>query len=193
MHVVNFCRLTRLNFTLIMNVETRSRRLIKRQNDIIQINLKTKSPPTLDSYAHRSETLTLGAIETVARQLGYHPYNIVDVVFQKCVDTSGADHHPLVAVLYPLNHNEEVGGRYAGRDGPKPFPTTFWMTCPDLHTRISKLEDLGYINKFQLQLLNDLNSAQWLQQMHDAHRSYATFRWNLLSEDDKLLIDSSGW
>lgn len=186
-------RFSGLNSKLTMEVETRSKRHIKRQNDIIQVNLKNKTPLTLDNYAHRSDILNLGTIEKVAGQLGYHPYNIVNVVLQKCYDTNETDNHPLVAVLYPLNHNEEVGGRYAGKDGPKPFPTTFWMTCPDLHTRISKLEDLGYINKFQQQLLTDPNSENWLKQMHNAHKGYAAFRWSLLSEDDKLLIEASGW
>ena len=175
------------------NVDGRSKRHGKRQNDIIQVNLKNKNPITLDRYNHRTETLSLATIEIVAGQLGYHPYNIVDVVLSKYSDIDGTENMPLVAVLYPLNHNEEVGGRYSGSDGPKPFPTTFWMTCPDLHTRISKLEDLGYINKFQQQLLTDSNSAVWLEQMQNAHKSYGMFRWELLSDDDKTFIESSGW
>jgi hypothetical protein len=29
--------------------------------------------------------------------------------------------------------------------------------------------------------------------MHSAHKAYATFRWQLLSDDDKALIEMSGW
>lgn len=178
--------------TKIMNVENRSKRHTKRQHDIIQVNLKNKVAPTLDRYKHRKNHLTLDLINNVAGQLGYHPFNIVDVVLDNS-DVDGSGDHPLVAILYPLNHNEEVKGRYSGDDGPKPFPTTLWITCPDLHTRISKLEDLGFINKFQQKLLKDSNSATMLEQMHRAHAGYAQFRWDLLASDDEALVISSGW
>ena len=177
----------------IMNVENRSKRHTKRQHDIIQVNLKNKVAPTLDRYKHRRSHLKLDIINNVAGQLGYHPFNIVDVVLDSNEEVHGSDDHPLVAILYPLNHNEEVKGRYSGDDGPKPFPTTLWITCPDLHTRISKLEDLGFINKFQQKLLNDSDSAIMLEQMHRAHAGYANFRWDLLARDDEALVISSGW
>lgn len=174
----------------IMNVENRSKRHTKRQHDITQVNLKNKVAPTLDRYQYRRGHLELDIINKVAGQLGYHPFNIVDVVLDS---RDEANDHPLVAVLYPLNYNEEVKGRYSGNDGPKPFPTTLWITCPDLHTRISKLEDLGFISKFQQKLLNDSNSAIMLEQMHRAHAGYAQFRWDLLASDDEALVISSGW
>jgi hypothetical protein len=134
----------------------RSKRHGKRKNDIAGINQRNKNATSLERYTHRSDSLTLEIIETVAGQLGYHPFNIVDVVLSnsdKVKELGGTENYPLVAILYPLNHNEEVGGRYSGSDGPKPFPTTTWITCPDLHTRISELEVKGYINKLQQKLL----------------------------------------
>jgi hypothetical protein len=186
-------RAPRFFLTLIMNVENRSKRHIKRQNDIIQVNRKNKVTPTLEHYRHRGADLTLETIDSVAGQLGYHPFNIVNVVLSNCQEINGTDNYPLVAILYPLNHNDEVGGRYSGKDGPKPFPTTLWITCPDLHTRISRLEGLGYINKLQHKLLSDLGCEVWLQQMRNAHLEYAAFRWDLLGPDDMNLVESSGW
>jgi hypothetical protein len=181
-----------------MKSENRSKRHAKRQNDIIEVNIKNKTATNIEHYVYRSEFLTLDVIECVAGQLGYHPLNIVNAVLKtdennKIITVNEIENYPLVAVLYPLNHNKEVGGRYSSNEGPKPFPTTFWMTCPDLHTRISKLEDLGYINKFQLKLLNDEKSEIWLKNMHNAHKSYREFRWSLLSNEDKMLVETSGW
>ena len=33
--------------------------------------------------------------------------------------------------------------------GGKPFPTTFWLTCPYLVKEVSRLEEAGYISKFE--------------------------------------------
>ena len=34
----------------------------------------------------------------------------------------------------------------------KPFPTTFWLTCPYLVKEVSRLEEAGYITKFEEKL-----------------------------------------
>jgi hypothetical protein len=62
-----------------------------------------------------------------------------------------------------------------------------WITCPKLHTRISKLEDQGWVIKFQEKLLGN---EEYLQIMHDAHDKYSKFRWSLLSAEDILMIES---
>ena len=181
----HFPSFSRLNCTLIMSVDNRSKRHIKRQNDIIQVNRKNKAPTALDRYVRREESLSLEEIEVVSGQLGYHPYNIVNVVLNRCFEINGRPNYPLVAVLYPLNHNEEVGGRYAGKDGPKPFPTTFWMTCPDLHTRISRLEDLGYINKFQQQVEYYIFKLEILFERHIVRDDFT--RYNL--QEHNMMAD----
>jgi hypothetical protein len=114
-----------------MNSENRSKRHAKRQNDIIEVNIKNKTSTNLEHYVYRSESLTLDVIECIAGQLGYHPLNIVNAVLKKnekneIIVVNEIENHPLVAVLYPLNYNKEVGGRYSSNEGPKPFPTTFW-------------------------------------------------------------------
>jgi hypothetical protein len=36
--------------------------------------------------------------------------------------------------------------------GNKPFPTTFWLTCPHLRREVSRLEEAGYIIRFEERL-----------------------------------------
>lgn len=52
---------------------------------------------------------------------------------------------------------------------------------------------MGYIKVFQDKLLNDSNSKAWLEQMHKAHKSYSSYRWELLSEEDKKTVEANGW
>lgn len=98
-------------------------------------------------FRHISSELSLVTIKSVVKQLGYHPYNLIDVV----LDPLSSTPHPLVATLYPLNAND-VGGRYAKKRGRKPFPTTLWIVSRDLYCRISKLEDKGWVQKLQRRL-----------------------------------------
>ena len=98
-------------------------------------------------FLHKSSELSLVTIKSVVEQLGYHPYNLIDVV----LDPLSSKPHPLVATLYPLNAND-VGGRYAKKRGRKPFPTTMWIVSRDLYCRISKLEDKGWVQKLQRRL-----------------------------------------
>ena len=98
-------------------------------------------------FLHKSSELSLITIKAVVGQLGYHPYNLIDVV----LDPLSSTPHPLVAILYPLNAND-VGGRYTKKGGRKPFPTTLWIVSRDLYSRISKLEDMGWVQKLQRRL-----------------------------------------
>lgn len=145
---------------------------------------------TLEEFPRRGDDLALSQVRAVTRQLGYKPLNIISVA--ACDAQLGAD-HPQVALLYPLNFNNN-GGRYKEDDTDlKPFPTIYWMTCPKLRSRISKLETLGYIEKFQEKLVSGENSAEWLEMMRDSNRRYSECRWELLSEEDKVYIEEKGW
>jgi hypothetical protein len=64
------------------------------------------------------------------------------------------------------------------------------MTNPELRDRISKLEDLGWINKLYQRLQGN---PDWLSQMQIAHKRYSEFRWNLLTYDDKIYVIQHGW
>jgi hypothetical protein len=74
-----------------------------------------------------------------------------------------------------------------------PFPTIFWMTCPELKSRISKLEDDGWILKLEKRLLTSPHSDAYLRIMDRAHRLYAEERWSLMSEADKSIVRDNNW
>ena len=157
------------------------------------------------SFPHKRPSLSLATVRACVAQLGYQPYNLVDAV----VETSeGSVVDPLVAILYPLNAND-VGGRYAKEGGRKPFPTTLWIVSRDLYSRISKLEDLGWVQKLQRRLTHGhedgpsssagsgagdpTQAAAWQQSMRLAHQRYAAFRWSLLTPEDAVWVESKGW
>ncbi len=55
----------------------------------------------------------------------------------------------------------------------EPFPTRFWMTCPLLHKRISRLEADGEVRRLDGLLETD---AEFAEQMRAAHQRYAAER-----------------
>ena len=139
----------------------------------------------LTMFTRKSDTLTLADVRCVTNQLRYEPMNIIDI------GAYSSSNEPIVAILYPLLVND-LKGNYPMEEGYKPFPTTMWITCPKLHTRISKLEDQGWVIKLKDKLLQEDNK-EYLQIMHDAHQKYAQFRWSLLSLEDKEFIENKGW
>ena len=64
------------------------------------------------------------------------------------------------------------------------------MTCPSLKSRISRLEDEGWITKLEDRLVSDKAA---LESMSQAHSSYAEERWNLLSPEDKSYAEAHHW
>ena len=96
---------------------------------------------------------------------------------------------PVVGILYPLNKNDSISGKYNTKD-LLPFPTTYWMTSPILHVIISKLEVIGLIDEYQKRLDN---SEEFKEIMKQAHESYAKDRWSLLTDADKTYITVKGW
>ena len=94
-------------------------------------------------------------LEAVREQLGRDPTTPFTVV----VRCSGG--HPLVI-------------RNAPRDAAgAPFPTTYWLTCPEAGRAVARLEAAGAIARFNEQERSDPAFAQALL---DAHRSYAEDR-----------------
>lgn len=169
-------------------------------NDIINDNKQSKRPgrtlrsrnrnneipivEDMNIFIRRNDKLTIEDIQNVANQLRYNPMNIIDIgAYSKITK------EPIVAILYPLLVND-LQGNYIKEEGYKPFPTTMWITCPSLHTRISKLEDQGWVAKLQEKLLGN---KEFLQIMHDAHEKYSKFRWSLLTSEDITMIESKGW
>lgn len=148
---------------------------------------------TIESFARRSDCLTLDTIQSVIRQLGYLPYNLVEVAAQSPSLVNDQEQNPLVLKLYPLNTND-LSGRYSKSVGqPLPFPTMMWMSCRVLYAQISVLEDAGWIQVFQKKLLNSPESPEWLQIMDNAHRLYAAERWAQISPGDMELVVRNNW
>jgi exopolyphosphatase/guanosine-5'-triphosphate,3'-diphosphate pyrophosphatase len=102
-----------------------------------------------------SDELRAADLEAVRRQLGREPTTPFSVV-ARC--TGG---HPLVIRNRPL----DAGGH--------PFPTIYWLTCPDAVRAVSRLESDGWIAR----LGDDPTIAAAVA---EAHRAYATERGEVL-------------
>ena len=70
--------------------------------------------------------------EVLKKQLGRAPRNIVEIPV-RC-----SKNFPQVLVTAPLLE-----------DSDNLFPTTFWLSCPELNYRIAKLEDQGFVTKIK--------------------------------------------
>ena len=162
--------------------ERRRLRRMSRNSDVQKIDLA--------DYLYLRDSVSVEGIARLIHQLGYSPSNLIEIA-------AGDDRHPTVILLYPLNRNN-LEGRYGVQvdgdaKGLLPFPTIFWMTCPELKSRVSKLEDEGWILKLEHRLLHSPHSEEYVQTMKKAHELYAQERWDLLSEEDKELIDRNNW
>jgi uncharacterized protein len=96
---------------------------------------------------HRTEKLTAEDAQIVADQLEITPLNLIEIGARNTVNGE-----PLTLVLYPLTLADTPKGRYCNGTR-QPFPTIYWMSCPDLRSKISRLEHFGLGNLIQ-DLLN---------------------------------------
>ena len=104
--------------------------------------------------------------EAVARQLGREPTTRFEVV-ARCVEPGGSWTHPLVIRNHPI---DPVG---------RPFPTLFWLTCPDAVRAVSRLESAGEIGRMNERWDAD---PQWREAVERAHDAYARERGRFLPE-----------
>ena len=102
-----------------------------------------------------SNELRAADLDAVRRQLGREPTTPFSVV-ARC--TGG---HPLVIRNLPLD-----------ADG-RPFPTIYWLTCPDAVRAVSRVESEGWIGRLD----DDTTIAA---SVAEAHRAYATERGEML-------------
>jgi hypothetical protein len=72
----------------------------------------------------------------------------------------------------------------------EPFPTLFWLTHPLLRVWISKLELDGLGSRLEQRLAACPKSSARMEQ---AHQAYGQERYQLLTPDDLILIQSRGW
>ena len=110
-------------------------------------------------------------------QLGRPPRNLVKVA-KRC-----QSNYPQVIITAPIlkKENGEVGI----------FPTTFWLSCPQLNYRIGQLETKGLVKEIKKEIGQDENLVTRLNQ---AHQNYAQARLSLVNDNklDKLKEDSFG-
>jgi exopolyphosphatase / guanosine-5'-triphosphate,3'-diphosphate pyrophosphatase len=112
-----------------------------------------------------SEELRASDLRAVREQLGREPTVPFSVVARCSVG------HPLVIRNRPLDAED------------RPFPTTYWLTCPDAVRRVSALESDGWIAR-----LNDRYDLDegFRRAVEDAHAAYA-------AERGALLPGADGW
>lgn len=103
-----------------------------------------------------SDALRAADLEAVGQQLGREPTTPFSVI-ARC--TTG---HPLVIRNQPLD-----------AEGA-PFPTIYWLTCPDSVRAVSRLESEGWIAR-----LGD--DPAIISRVEEAHRAYAAERGEMLS------------
>ncbi|HET7308743.1 MAG TPA: DUF501 domain-containing protein, partial [Actinomycetota bacterium] len=94
-------------------------------------------------------------LRIVAEQLGRAP-TVPFTVVARCPGG-----HPLVIRNAPVDERGE------------PFPTTFWLTCPDAVRAVSRLEAEGWISRLNERLESDPGFAEAVAQ---AHAEYARER-----------------
>eukprot|EP00928_Gymnodinium_smaydae_P000147 TRINITY_DN10052_c1_g2_i1.p1 TRINITY_DN10052_c1_g2~~TRINITY_DN10052_c1_g2_i1.p1 ORF type:complete len:299 (+),score=34.14 TRINITY_DN10052_c1_g2_i1:87-983(+) len=122
--------------------------------------------------------------EALRRQLGHLPPNLIDVAAFN--PRTGA---PAVARLYPLRSNP---GAYKAKERTtlEPFPTMFWLSCPELSAAVARLESTGWVEKLE----DRVNSCEESRQVFATqHAAYAAERWALLTPGDEALALAQRW
>ncbi len=91
----------------------------------------------------------------------------------------GPDGGPRVVVCHPLVRRGA---------SIEPFPTTLWLTDPDLCARLSHLERDGLISRVALRIAAD---ADLRQSLAADHERYIALRRSLLSDEDRRAVEAS--
>ena len=74
-----------------------------------------------------------------------------------------------VAVRCPFGH-PAVTEQNAFDDNGEPFPTTFWLTCPQLVTAVSRLEAAGGVERWTRAAAEDPQLGASLERAHAEQR-----------------------
>jgi exopolyphosphatase/guanosine-5'-triphosphate,3'-diphosphate pyrophosphatase len=98
--------------------------------------------------------------DAVARQLGREPTTSFEVA-ARCVEPGGSTTHPLVIRNHPVDP-----------DG-NPFPTLYWLTCPEAVKAVSRVESTGEIGRLNERFDHD---DGFREQVERAHAAYAAER-----------------
>lgn len=110
----------------------------------------------------------------IAGQMGRMPQGLVAVA-ARC--PAG---HPAVITTYPLRRR---GLRLM------PFPTLYWLTCPQLRTAVAHLERDGLIATLEAELALDAELRASVARDHD---DYILRRWQALTPGDRAQAQQHG-
>ena len=159
---------------------------------------------TIDSSLSTSTSTSTSVVEedVVQKQLGYLPNNFVRVAAWNKLN------EPVAIQTYPLNggakrrqaksklvvqQQESSSSSSSAVALPlqqksvvqSPFPTLFWLTCPNISKAIADLEGRGYVKIFE----NKLNlKPSLVNQLLCCHEEYALLRWQSLTEEDRNIL-----
>lgn len=99
-------------------------------------------------------------VKMIKHQLGREPENLNEI------ELYCDKNNPLVISTLPFNKKKGV------------FPTLYWLSCPFLVKRVSKLEDQGLVKKLTKRTKSNF---QFKEKLEKAHLQYANKRFSLLT------------
>jgi len=114
--------------------------------------------------------VTEAELEVLAEQLGRRPRGV------RAIERYCPAGHPQVIRVYPL-----IDGN--------PFPTLFWLTCPELIKQLTRLEYEGVIEALERLIERD---PRFRARYHQNHRDYIEERWKELNEHDRRWVEEQG-
>ncbi len=88
--------------------------------------------------------------------------------------------HPLVLRCRPIR---------AGSGRLVPFPTLWWLACPQVIEAVSRLEHAGWIHRFEERLAREPEARAEIEADHDA---YIAERWALTTEAERAGLIAAG-
>ena len=68
---------------------------------------------------------------------------------------------------------------FPGKNG-KPFPTLYWLTCPHLRKEVARLEEKGWIRKFEEMIQKD---GDFKDRLFKAHEEIIKRRSEMIKDD----------
>ena len=132
-----------------------------------------------DALAAKANAATSDA-DLVEQQLGYLPRNYHGVSAR---NSKGV---PIAIKTYPLLRKKGSEGKPLELKtfSASPFPTSYWLTCPNIARAIGELERIGYIGHIVDYLNLDQNSAK-RNNLLQCHEQCGDDRWATLTPSDR--------
>ena len=90
--------------------------------------------------------------KVLKKQLGREPRSVKEVIKRCQLD------YPQVIVTEPILDSNNKSGI---------FPTSLWLTCPELNYRIGQLETKGLVQEIQNKIKNNQKLSKKLNQSHE--------------------------